>query len=44
VIDPASIGALLRSIDGYASQPVTHAALKLAPLVFVRPDELRQAE
>lgn len=44
VIDPAAIGALLRSIDGYAGQPVTHAALKLAPLVFVRPGELRQAE
>lgn len=44
VTDPVAIGALLRAIDGYCGQPVTHAALKLAPLVFVRPGELRQAE
>ena len=44
VTDPAAIGALLRAIDSYRGQPVTHAALKLAPLVFVRPGELRQAE
>jgi len=44
VTDPAAIGVLLRAIDGYCGQPVTHAALKLAPLVFVRPGELRQAE
>jgi integrase len=44
VTDPAAIGALLRAIDGYCGQPVTHAALRLAPLVFVRPGELRQAE
>jgi len=41
--DPAEIGALLRAIDGYAGQPITAAALKLAPLVFVRPGELRGA-
>lgn len=44
VTDPEAIGALLRAIAGYCGQPVTHAALKLAPLVFVRPGELRQAE
>lgn len=44
VTDPDAIGALLRAIDGYTGQPVTHAALKLAPLVFVRPGELRRAE
>ena len=37
-------GALLRSIDAYEGQPTTMAALKLAPLVFVRPGELRAAE
>jgi integrase len=42
--DPARIGQLLRSIDGYSGQPATEAALKLAPLVFVRPGELRAAE
>jgi integrase len=41
--DPGEIGALLRAIDNYEGQPVTGAALKLAPLVFVRPGELRGA-
>ena len=44
VTNADDIGALLRAIDGYCGQPATHAALKLAPLVFVRPGELRQAE
>jgi integrase len=41
--DPADVGALLRAVDGYEGQPITAAALKLAPLVFVRPGELRGA-
>jgi len=41
---PAAIGGLLRSIDGYDGQPIIRAALRLAPLVFVRPGELRHAE
>jgi len=41
--DPAEVGALLRAIDGYEGQPITAAALKLAPLVFVRPGDLRGA-
>jgi integrase len=44
ITDPTRIGQLLRDIDGFTGQPVTHAALKLAPLVFVRPGELRGAE
>jgi integrase len=44
ITDPLAIGQLLRAIDGYRGQPATHAALKLAPLVFVRPGELRHAE
>ncbi|SFK83755.1 tyrosine-type recombinase/integrase [Rhodanobacter glycinis] len=44
VTDPTRMGELLRSINGFAGQPVTLAALKLAPLVFVRPGELRHAE
>ncbi|TXH72543.1 MAG: DUF4102 domain-containing protein, partial [Lysobacteraceae bacterium] len=44
VTDPAAIGALMRAIDGFAGQPVTLAALQFAPLVFVRPGELRPAE
>ena len=42
--DPMKIGELLRAIDGYQGQPATEAALKLAPLLFVRPGELRAAE
>lgn len=42
--EPKRIGELLRAIDGYEGQPATHGALRLAPLVFVRPGELRQAE
>lgn len=44
VVDPKEIGALLRAIEGFNGQVVTKAALQLAPLVFVRPGELRQAE
>lgn len=44
IIEPVRIGALLRAMDGYVGQPATAAALKLAPLVFVRPGELRGAE
>jgi len=44
IIDPKGVGALLRAIDGFEGQPVTLWALKLAPHVFVRPGELRQAE
>jgi integrase len=44
ITDPARVGELLRAIDGYTGDPATIAALKLAPLVFVRPGELRAAE
>jgi hypothetical protein len=44
ITDPARVGELLRAIDGYIGQPATAAALKLAPLVFVRPGELRAAD
>jgi integrase len=40
----APVGELLRAIDGYQGQPATYAALRLAPLLFVRPGELRAAE
>lgn len=42
--DPSAIGALLRAIDDYGGDHVTRCALKLAPMVFVRPGELRAAE
>ncbi|WP_297477425.1 integrase arm-type DNA-binding domain-containing protein [Ferrovum sp.] len=44
VTEPKAVGELLRAIEGYQGDPVTRAALKLTPLVFVRPGELRQAE
>jgi integrase len=42
--EPRDIRRLLVAIDGYSGAPQITAALKLAPLVFVRPGELRQAE
>jgi integrase len=44
ITEPDAAGALLRSIDSYTGHPYAVAALKLAPLVFVRPGELRAAE
>lgn len=44
VTDPIRVGELMRAIQGYSGYPVTALALKLAPLVFVRPGELRAAE
>ena len=44
VTDPRRVGELMRAIHGYGGHPVTALALKLAPLVFVRPGELRAAE
>lgn len=44
IIDPKGVGALLRAIDAFEGQPTTRWALQLAPHVFVRPGELRQAE
>lgn len=44
ITDPAKMGELLRAIDGYTGGLVVRTALKLAPLLFVSPGELRQAE
>jgi integrase len=44
ITEPKKIGELLRAIDDYQGQPGTSAALKLAPLTFVRPGELRAAQ
>ena len=41
---PREFGALLRAIDGYNGTLVAKCALRLAPLVFVRPGELRNAQ
>jgi len=44
ITEPKQAGDLLRSIFAYTGHPYTVAALKLSPLVFVRPGELRTAE
>ena len=44
VTDPADVGDLLRALDGYAGHLPTRCALRIAPLLFVRPGELRHAE
>ena len=44
IIEGKRAGDLLRAIAGYTGQPITRIALALAPHVFVRPGELRQAE
>ena len=44
ITEPKAIGELLRAIDGYQGFLVTKCALRLAPMVFVRPGELRKAE
>ena len=44
ITDPKAVGELLRAIEGYSGSFVTKCAVRLAPLVFVRPGELRRAE
>ena len=44
ITDPRQVGALMRSIAAYGGHPAAVAALRLTPLVFVRPGELRTAE
>ena len=44
ILEPMRVGQLLRAIDGYEGQAATLLALRLSPLVFVRPGELRRAE
>jgi integrase len=44
VTDPREVGALLHAMDSYSGHPIVETALRLAPLLFVRPGELRGAE
>lgn len=44
IVDPARIGQLMRAIDGYRGDLSTEFALRLLPLTFVRPGELRLAQ
>jgi hypothetical protein len=44
ITDPAKVGKMLLAFDGFSGTLVVRAALRLAPLLFVRPGELRRAE
>ncbi len=41
IIDPAQLAGLLRASDAYIGGPIVRAALKLAPILFQRPGNLR---
>lgn len=41
--DPKDVGAMLRAFDGFSGSFPVHCALRLAPMLFVRPGELRAA-
>lgn len=44
ITDPDEVGKLLIAIDGYSGTPTVCAALKLSPLLFQRPGEIRAME
>jgi len=44
ITEPLEVAKLLRAIDDYSGSFVVKCALKIAPLVFVRPGELRHME
>lgn len=44
VTDPDELAPLLRAMHGYSGTMVVRCALQMAPMVFLRPGELRQAE
>lgn len=43
ITDPKDVAELLRAIDAFKGTLIVQCALKLAPMLFVRPGELRQA-
>lgn len=44
ITDPTKVGELMRAISGFEGTFAVACALRLAPLVFVRPGEIRGAE
>jgi integrase len=44
ITEPTVVGELLRAIDGFHGTFIVQCALKLAPMLFVRPGELRKAQ
>ncbi|MGE3854397.1 MAG: tyrosine-type recombinase/integrase [Planctomycetota bacterium] len=43
-LDPKDVGRILRALWEYKGSPEVRAALRLGPMVFVRPGELRHAK
>ncbi len=41
IVDPVELGELLRASDGHKGGPIVRAALRLAPVLFQRPGNLR---
>ncbi len=44
ITEPAKVGEMLRAFDGFTGTFPVLCALRLAPMLFVRPGELRKAE
>jgi len=44
ITEPKKVAELLRAIDGYSGSYVVKCAMRLSPLVFTRPGELRHME
>ena len=44
ITEPKALGALLRALEGFEGTFVVSCALRLTPLLFVRPGELRHME
>lgn len=44
ITDPAEVGKLMVAIEGFRGTPVVRAALRLSPLLFQRPGEIRAME
>lgn len=44
ITEPTAVAELLRAIDGFRGTFIVQCALRLAPMFFVRPGELRKAE
>lgn len=44
ITEPVKVGEMLRAFDGFQGTFPVQCALKLAPMLFVRPGELRKAE
>lgn len=44
ILEPAKVGELMRSIEGFTGSFPVRCALKLAPMLFCRPGELRKMQ